>query len=235
VNRTDGADLDAEAARVGRVYAGYRRSPRRRRAWAAENPGNVAMREELFERVRAVAAAELAGEAPILDAGCGGGYWLSRIADAGVAPSRLHGVDILAERVASARASLPVAARQGDVRALPYRDGEFGLVLMFTVLSSLGSSADVRLALREAQRVLRPGGLVLVYEPRVPQPFNRRIVHVSAGDVREVLGPPVHIEGLTVLPPLARRLGRFTGTLYPRLRRIAALRTHRLFAHRRPL
>src|SRR5262249_16832774 len=37
--------------RLGRAYDRYRRSGRKRRAWAADNPGNVAIRQELLERL----------------------------------------------------------------------------------------------------------------------------------------------------------------------------------------
>jgi SAM-dependent methyltransferase len=226
-------DREDEAARLARVYGGYRQSRRKRRAWAADNPGNVAMRKELFERLVGLAGDRLEGNGRILDAGCGTGYWLQRLAEHGVDPRRLHGVDLLSERLGR-RVGLPEAVelRRGDVRSLPYPDSHFELVLMFTVLSSLRSRADVERALREARRVLSPGGLLLCYEPRLPNPFNRHTVHVRARDYRLVLGPGVVERSLTVWPLLARRLGRAAPRVYPHATRIRRLTTHRLVSWR---
>jgi hypothetical protein len=82
--------------------------------------------------------------------------------------------------------------------------------------------------------VLAPDGVLLIWEPRVPNPFNRNTLLVS----RSVLAGPlagmeVRTTSTTVLPPLARRLGRQTASLYPVLGRIPALRTHRLISARR--
>ena len=105
---------------------------------------------------------------------------------------------------------------------------------LFTVLSSLRSPGDQAEVLREAARVLAPGGLLLIWEPRVPVPFNRRTVHLRRATVRKALGSDADWVSLTLLPPLARRLGARTASAYPRLARLPALRTHRLGAYRRP-
>ena len=73
VNTSEDGERAAEAARVERIYGRYARSRHRRRAWAADNPGNLALQAELLAAIRCSAAAELAGEDRILDAGCGNG------------------------------------------------------------------------------------------------------------------------------------------------------------------
>jgi ubiquinone/menaquinone biosynthesis C-methylase UbiE len=125
----------------------------------------------------------------------------------------------------------------GDARALPYDDHEFGLVLMFTMLSSLKSRLQVLEAMREGIRVLEPGGRLLVYEPRMPNPLNRwsRLVRREwIDEAAAESGADVAAESLTVLPPLARRLGPATRAIYPVLARIPVLRSHRLFSIRLP-
>jgi SAM-dependent methyltransferase len=215
---------ELERRRIARVYAGYRENPRRRRAWSAANAGNAAMREEVLRALLELVPETLNGEAQVLDAGCGGGWWLERLARAGIAESRLLGVELLPERVRAARARVPTArVLEGDVRRLPLPPGNCSLVVLFTVLSAMGSREDVRAALAEVRRVLVPGGAVAVWEPRVwsPNPHTRL---VGLGELRAGLGDDLLVRTVTLAPPLARR----AGGLYGALARVAPLRTHRL-------
>lgn len=225
-----------------KTYGAYRRSVHKRRAWAADNPGNAAIRTELLSAVLELAAERLRGEGKVLDIGCGGGWLLERIASSdaaggddrrpSVAESRLHGVDALEPRVEVARRRLPGATIHcADARHLPHSDGEFTLLTLLTCLSSLPDRNAVTQALAEAKRVLAPGGLLLVYEPRLPNPFNRETRLISRRTLRRALGPELTElapRRLTGFPPLARHLGPLTPRLYPRLARAAP--THTLHA-----
>jgi SAM-dependent methyltransferase len=220
-----------ESRRIGRTYEGYLRSRRKQRAWDAANPGNVAIRAELRERALQLAAAPLGRHGRILDIGCGTGRWLGELVHAGVDPARLHGVDLLADRVAAAVASVPGAEiRQGDALRLPYPSGHFELVTMFTLLSSLPSRELVHAALVEADRVLAGGGLLLCYEPRVWSPLNPATRRISLSELRLRPNQEIQVVPVTVLPPLVRRLGPLTKRMYPILRSVPLLLTHRLVA-----
>jgi ubiquinone/menaquinone biosynthesis C-methylase UbiE len=226
-----GPDDDAaERGRIGRVYGEYADSQLKRRNWSAENPGNVAIRAELVNAVFDLAARELLSAQKILDIGCGSGWWLERLAGEHRISARLHGLELLPERAAAARTRVPAAAiATGDARALPYEDQSFDVVTLFTVLSSLSAREDVQTALHEARRVLAPGGALLLWEPRVRNPLNPNTILVSHGLLKRGLGGMrTSIRTTTVLPPLARRLGRRTEQLYPLLARIPPLCTHRL-------
>ncbi len=150
VNTSEDGEHAAEAARVERIYRRYARSRRRRRAWAADNPGNLALRAELLAAIRSAAAAELAGEHRILDAGCGNGRWLEALQREGIRSSRLVGVDVQRQRLDQARRRVPGAQLElVDVRQLPFDDDSFGLVLALTLLSSLDSADSMRRGLSE--------------------------------------------------------------------------------------
>lgn len=216
------------ADQLERIYGRYQRSGRRRRAWAADNPGNRAIRAELLERFQGEAGDRLA-VGQLLDIGCGAGWLLVELAGSGVAPERLHGVELIESRIAAARRALPRAdVRRADARHLPFESGAFDVVTMFTVLSSLPDAGSVQTAVGEARRVLAPGGVLLVYEPRRPNPLNKATRLISARDLDRALGPRWSETPLTVFPPLARRLGEFAGRLYPKLARVRPLLTHRL-------
>jgi SAM-dependent methyltransferase len=219
----------AEHERIARVYAGYRVDSRRRRAWDATNSGNAAIREELAQAVLAPLADVIGGPGLLLDAGCGTGWWLERLLGERVPAERLVGVEFLAERAQAAAARAPgVRIEHGDVTRLPFPDRSFSLVTLFTVLSSMGSAADGNTALREALRVLAPGGAVAIWEPRWPT-LNRDTRLVRLAEMRAALGAGMSARTITLAPPLARRAGR----LYEPLARVGPLRSHRLVLVRR--
>ncbi|QXJ20816.1 class I SAM-dependent methyltransferase [Actinomadura graeca] len=94
-----------------------------------------------------------AGVSRVLDIGCGEGA-LTAALPAGP-PFLLAGVDASATML---RAHPGPRVRADAVR-LPFRDGSFDAAVAVNVLWHLG---EPRLALREARRVLAPGGLLIV-------------------------------------------------------------------------
>jgi ubiquinone/menaquinone biosynthesis C-methylase UbiE len=219
-----------ERQRVQRAYDGYGASAEKQRSWDAANPGNAAIRDELARAVSAIAVRELRSARAVLDIGCGSGWWLQRLARRTDLNAQLHGLELLPERIETARRRVPLAVLSaGDARELPYIDDAFEVVTLFTVLSSMGGRDDVEPALHEARRVLAPGGVLIMWEPRLPNPRNKNTQLITRRLLRSALGGE-HVESrtITLLPALARRLGARTERLYPRLARIAPLRSHRL-------
>lgn len=97
--------------------------------------------------------------AKVLDVGCGTGEHLARAARHGLKP---FGVEPAPAMLDFARKNVPQAEiRQGVATELPFKDAEFDLVVMVEVLRYL-DRADTETALREARRVLKPGGRLFV-------------------------------------------------------------------------
>jgi SAM-dependent methyltransferase len=103
-----------------------------------------------------------AGES-LLDVGCNWGRWSIAAERRGY---RTIGIDPgiagvqAAYRVAASLASGP-AFVVGDGRTLPFPDATFDVVYSYSVLQHF-SRPDAKLAIREAARVTRPGGKVLI-------------------------------------------------------------------------
>ncbi|MGD8376814.1 MAG: class I SAM-dependent methyltransferase [Acidobacteriota bacterium] len=219
-------DGRAERERVRRVYRDYIPTVGR---WGAANRGNVAMDRE---RDAAVAARlrplQPLGERRVLDLGCGMGAHLGALIARGSHPSRTVGVDLLPERLAVACRQQPGTPLVcGDAAHLGLRDGAFDLVLAFTLFSSILDGATRTAIAREIARVLRPGGLVLWYDLRFDSPANPNVRGLPLREVRELFpGFRPSLTTLTLLPPLARRLGPLTRPLYPVLARLPFLRSH---------
>ena len=94
-----------------------------------------------------------------LEIGCGTGFFLLNLAQAGVL-ERGSVTDISPGMVAvaeknAAELGIPVTGRVADAETLPFDDASFDLVVGHAVLHHV---PDVERALREVLRVLRPGG-----------------------------------------------------------------------------
>ncbi len=110
----------------------------------------------------AFAAAGVPAGAPILDAGCGTGGLLSRLAS--VAPDRQRvGLDRIERAAARARDKSGATVVTGTVDALPFRDKSFGAIFSADVLYHRG--VDPASAASEAYRCLVPGGALVVNVP----------------------------------------------------------------------
>ena len=102
----------------------------------------------------------------VLDIGCGGGWLVRRLADAG---ARAVGLDPSEAALERARAEHPAGAAasytRGEAEALGFADASFDAVIFFNSLHHVPVEA-MDDALREAARVLRPDGVIYVQEPR---------------------------------------------------------------------
>lgn len=107
----------------------------------------------------------------ILEIGCGNGWNMSRFSQYG---KRAIGLDVVPDRVRLAAAHGPALIASG--LELPFVDGGLDLVYIQHVLHHIG---DVRRALREVLRVLRPGGALFLIETVEDNPIIRlgRSVH----------------------------------------------------------
>jgi hypothetical protein len=102
-------------------------------------------------------------------------------------------------------------------------------VQAITLFSSIFDPTMASTVAAEITRVLKPGGAVLWYDFRYDNPSNRDVHGVTARDVH-ALFPNLKgdLLSLTVVPPLARRLGRLTSVAYPSLALLPPLRSHLL-------
>jgi ubiquinone/menaquinone biosynthesis C-methylase UbiE len=130
-----------------------------------------------------------------LELGCGTGFFLLNLMQAGVA-TRGSVTDLSPGMVQTAlrnaeRLGLDVDGRVADAERIPYDDATFDLVVGHAVLHHI---PDVELALREVLRVLKPGGrFVFAGEPtKVGDWYARRLGALTWKAVTTV----------TKLPPL---------------------------------
>ena len=127
------------------------------RRWAAYNRRSLAL-------LRPLVGARPVGS--VLDVGCGTANLALALAEWGGAVERYVGVDVSVGMLVEGRRKLaalrlPAALVAGDAGVLPLGDAAFDTVV---TASALHYWPDVAGALREARRVLRPGGRMLVVD-----------------------------------------------------------------------
>lgn len=131
-------------------------------------------------------AAQAAAGGRVLEVGCGTGMGIPLLQRHS---SSIVGGDYTLSLLTEARRHLPAAKLvRHDALALPFADRCFDAVLLLEMLYYV---ADIRTALREAHRVLRPGGRVMISVPNPdrpdfnPSPFS--VSYPSQTDLRELL------------------------------------------------
>jgi len=227
-------------AEEARIHEAYARRGVTARSYSWFDSGHLFMVQEIERRM--LGALERHGLAPleakkILEIGCGNGHWLREFIKWGANPENLTGVDVLADRLAQARRLSPatVSFIDGNAAELEFADETFDIVLQATVLTSILDAAFKRKVAAEMVRVLRPGGIVLWYDFHVDNPRNPDVRGIKRAEIAKLFpGCRIALERITLLPPLLRRLARYSWLVCHALSAMPWARTHYLGAIRKP-
>jgi ubiquinone/menaquinone biosynthesis C-methylase UbiE len=154
----------------------------------------------------------------VLDVGCGTGYFAALLADAVGPDGQVVGIDASPEMIEYARRERGRANCQfqvGTAESLSLASEQFDVVVSSLFMHHL--PADLQpTALAEMQRVLRPGGTVLIVEAQVPRARGWRLFARLHGFDRMAEGVP-HLEHLMSSAPFEQV---FSGEAPPWLRYI---------------
>ena len=158
----------------------------------------------------------------LLDFGCGEGAFLRALRQSG-APLELVGCDISDGMLATARQRWdadpvpPLYAISPD--GLPFADGEFDLVTVICVLHHIKPDKRAPIV-RDLVRVVRPGGMLIVFEHNPRNPATRWLIRralidanaepLTAAECSGLLqaggATPLRTDYLLFFPPRFRRL-----------------------------
>ncbi|MBI5308204.1 MAG: class I SAM-dependent methyltransferase [Planctomycetes bacterium] len=177
----------------------------------------------------------------ILEMGCGGGGVLTEYLGFGALPEKLHGVDLLFDRLLHAHHTLPSSGfANADGQSLPFPSQTFDLVLQSTAISSILDPDLRRNICADMLRVLRspapasgkPGGMILSYDFWL-NPTNPQTRGVRPAEIKQLF-PNCQYEfhRITLAPPIARKLAPISWGLCLFLESLKILNTHYLVAIR---
>lgn len=210
---------DTEESRILEAYA-RRQSIVPSNRYSAFNRGNLLQAQEvercLIDLLRRHGRTSLEGQ-KILEIGCGSGHWLRKFIEWGASPENVFGVDLIKDRLMAARHRLPpdVTLECGNAAQLKFADASFDMVCQFTVFTSvLDPGVRARIA-GEMMRVLKNKGIILWYDFRVNNPWNSDVRKVTKGEIDQLFaGWRLHLRRITLVPQLARALGRMPSLVY---------------------
>lgn len=228
---------ERDLARIRKTYDRYA-TDGRSRLWDPANPGYARMMRDrdaaLVQLLRD--ALSDGGSERVLDLGCGDGRLAGVVRTAGLAVESWTGVDLDPGSVGSAASAHPWATFiEAPADALPLDPARFGVVIAATLFSSLPSWEMEQAVAAEITRVLAPGGWLIWYDLRYANPSNPAVHGMSRQRIDRLFpGWQTELGSLTLLPPLARRLGPLTRPFYPLLHAVPMLRSH-LVGRMRPL
>jgi len=233
-------DEPADAAADERAAADFVATQREHHAQASSVHYDFQTRDPVLAKTEAALLSPVwAGPSErLLEMGCGEGGNLYHLAGHGAAGSgllsRLYGFDYSLEKVRFARRQGFANVCCADAAQLPFGDESFDVVLIRDLLHHL---PDRLRALKEAHRVLRPGGRLYLIEPNVFSPLalaqaltvpaERGILYSTAArleseltaagfaGIRRTVAQPFPIERVLLHPELG----------FPQLGAIGAVRT----------
>ena len=152
-------------------------------------------RGKFLEWNRILDRLRLRGDEKVLDMGCGRGAVLTAVARR-LTTGRVTGIDIWstkdqsgnAKSVTLRNASLEgvgnrVQIDTGDMRALPYPDGAFDLVVSSLAIHNIRSNADRKRAIVEGFRVLKPGGRMVIADIRATAIYEDALRKLGASNM----------------------------------------------------
>ena len=160
---------------------------------------------------------ELRGDERLLDLGCGRGAIVLMAAKL-IPRGHAVGIDLWktsdqlgnALDVTKRNAELEGVAdrvdlRTGDMRALPFADGSFDVVVSGLAIHNIRDAAGRAKAIDEAVRVLRPGGRILIVDINASREYEALLRQLGMAEVeRRSLGPRMWFGGPWVAASLVR-------------------------------
>lgn len=165
----------------------------------------------------------------LVDVGCGYGGHLLDFLRFGFAPQNLHGIELLPDRAAAARARLPetLTVYEGDASTAGLAPASQDVVFQSVVFSSLLDDVFQQELADRMWSWVRPGGGILWYDFVYNNPSNSDVRGVTVQRVKALFPQGrMTLRRVTLAPPISRRMCRLHPAAYHLFNLMPFLRTH---------
>ena len=230
------SDRERDLKAIRDTYLGYRRYGRNR-LWDKRIVGYARITDDRDRALLALLSRSLPSSGGrVLDVGCGDGGLAKVAREGGLQPVQWLGIDLDPEAVATAGDASPWATFVvGSADRVQQPDATFDVAVASTLFSSLPTDDLEAGVANEVHRLLRPGGWLIWYDLRYSNPRNPAVHGVSPARLRRLFpGWRTELRSMTLLPPVARRLGPLVPVAYGVLELIPTLRSHLVGRLRKP-
>ena len=219
-----------ERLRIETVYNGYLNNKKVINKWSEKNIGNQISIKDRNSKVKDLFIKNNLDikNAKILDLGCASGNFINSLLNIGIRKKNITGIDIRKNSIKNAKKRFPeIRFELMDARKLEYSDNTFDCIIIFTLFSSVLKSLDRKKIAEEAKRVLKSTGLIIYYDVRMNNPFNKNIIGMNKKELSRIFYDMKFVcARITLIPPIARNLGIATSMLYPILCKLPFLNSH---------
>ncbi|OGF52566.1 MAG: hypothetical protein A2044_02685 [Candidatus Firestonebacteria bacterium GWA2_43_8] len=171
----------------------------------------------------------------ILDVGCGTGGMLRNFVQYGAQPRNLYGVDLIGERIKKAKEiSSNIHFTEGDATKLPYQSNHFDVLCQYTVFTSIIEKEVKEEVAREMVRVLNNNGIIIWYDMRITNPFDKNKKSIGKREIR-ALFPECECSfySVTLNPVISRMLSKISIVLCQIVENLKLLNSHYLVVIRK--
>ena len=221
-----------EKDRINNIYSDYYKDNTSLEKWSNEKLSNQLIEKERFQAIKDLFhfnSINLMNKM-VIDIGCAGGNTIPILKKFGASDKNLHGIDLREERLSFAKKRFPKSNfNLMDARNINFNDSSFDMVISFTLFSSVLNVEYRKQIASEMARVLKPNGVILYYDFRYNNPFNRNVMKVKHKDIKSLFpNMKIDLTLITVLPPLVRLFGGLAKYVYPILSKIPFLNSHHI-------
>lgn len=161
-------------------------------------------------------------EKEILDMGCGDGSWLRTLLEWGGEQDRLHGIDLLPDRIERAKLLSPnVDLRVESAWETHYKEDSFDLIFAYTIFSSILDPNIRELVAREIMRIIKPNGVLFIFDFKISSPGNKDTTGINVKEINRLFPEMSMLSSSLILaPPLMRKIAPLSPLLVLFLERI---------------
>ena len=219
-----------ETERIENIYKNYLDDERFNKKWSLDNEGNKQIEKQKFDLVNRFVRStyEELNNLKVIEIGCSSGNMINILKKVGINDKNIFGIDIRSERLKLTKKKYPRSnIITMNATNITFGNDSFDIITVFTLFSSI-IDPDIRKNIaEEIIRILKPGGVILFYDVRYNNPFNKNLVAIRMREIKKLF-PKMQfkVERVTILPPLVRMLGKANSHLYKYLSSINFLNTH---------